>query len=102
MRPKFKKIISLILLMVFLLPTIIKAEHHHTYNIIHKKDEKQGPVFKENCAICNFALPAFIPDKENIDLLIEDLLIGYINNYQSPSLFNHTQITFSLRGPPEG
>ena len=101
MRTKLNKIVSVILLMVFLFPTIVKLEHHHKYNSVNVKDERHLPVLKENCAICNFALPVFIPDLENINIQAVNFIIGYINNYQSPTLFNHTQFTFSFRAPPE-
>ena len=101
MRTKLKKIVSLTFLMVVLLQPIIKLEHNHKFDSIHLKNEKQSPAFERNCFICNLEFFVFIPNSENINLQVENLLISYINNYQTPSFLNHTLVTCSLRAPPE-
>jgi hypothetical protein len=44
---KFKNSITLLLLLVFLLPSIAKLEHHHKKFIFQAENEKQYHVFHE-------------------------------------------------------
>jgi hypothetical protein len=97
---KFKNIISLLLLLVFLLPTIVKLEHHHQHHIYQAKNEKQFRVFQDKCVICNFEFSVFLPAIENIELQNEDPIDCYSNNYKSLHICNLSQYSFALRAPP--
>jgi len=98
---KLKNIISLLLLLVFLLPTIVKLEHHHDHFIYKAKNEKHFHEFHEKCSICNFEFASFLSSVEIIDLQKENPIDPYCNNYNS--LYNYclSQYSFLLRAPPE-
>jgi len=97
---KFKNISSLVLLMVFLFPSIVKLEHHHEHFKCTATNEKHNHVFHDKCGICNFEFPVFLSSFENIDLQKENPLDSYSNNYSSRYYSNPSQFSFSLRAPP--
>jgi len=100
MKVKFKNIISLMLLLVFLLPTIVKFEHHHQHNFCQPLNEKQLRVFHDKCVICNFEFSVFLSAIENIELQIDIPVDSYRNHYKSLSVSNLSQYSFALRAPP--
>ena len=97
---KLKNITSLILLIVFLLPSIVKLEHHHKHFICTAKNEKHYHVLHEKCNICNFEFSVFSSDFENIDLQKEKPLDKYCNNYSSINYSTLSEYSFLLRAPP--
>jgi hypothetical protein len=100
MMRRFKNITSLLLLLVFLLPSIVKVEHHHEHFECKAKNEKHYHSLREKCLICNFEFSVFLSKSENIDLQKGNPLDNYSNNYNSQNYFNHSLSSFSLRGPP--
>ena len=96
----FKNITSLFLLLVFLLPSIVKLEHHHKHSISFSKEEKKNLVFHDNCGICNFEFSIFISGIENIDLQNENPPDSYSNTYISEYNSNLSLYSFLLRAPP--
>jgi len=97
---KFINITSLLLLLVFLMPTIIKFEHHHVHLTSNVKNDKHYPEFKEKCAICDFEFSVFSSEVVIIDLQKEQYFDTYCNNYSSFSYSKHSIHSFSLRAPP--
>jgi len=97
---KFKNIASLILLMVFLLPSIVKLEHHHKHFFCNAKNEKHYHDYHERCEICNFEFSVFSAGTKNIDLQKEKPLDNYCNNYHSEYYSNLASYSFLLRAPP--
>jgi hypothetical protein len=100
MNRKFKNIISLLLLLVFLLPTIVKLGHHHGHFIYKEKIEKNTQVLSEKCGICDFEFFVFLSDYEIIDLHNEISLAKYCNNYDCSYYSNLSQFSYLLRAPP--
>jgi len=99
---KLKYIISLLLLLVFLLPTIVKLGHqHHEHFICNAGSGKHFHEFHEKCSICNFEFASFLSDVQNIDLQKEIPVDRYCNNYSSHYSFSLSQYSFLLRAPPE-
>jgi hypothetical protein len=98
---KFRNIISLLLLSVFLLPSIVKLEHHHDQVVSKAKNEKHSSIFQDKCPICNFEFSVFLSSAENIDLPKENPLDNYCNNYYSRYNSNLSQFSFLLRAPPD-
>jgi len=97
---KFKNIASLLLLMAFLLPSVIKLEHLHQY-IDHKaKNEKQFHEFHQKCSVCDFEFAVFVSNVENIVLPKVNPINYYINNYNSLYNYNISRYSFLLRAPP--
>ncbi len=97
---KFKNIASLLLLLVFLLPSIVKLEHHHEHFECKAKNEKHYHVFHEKCAVCNFEFSIFSSDFENIVLSKEQPVAKYCNNYRSVNYSTLSKYSFLLRAPP--
>jgi hypothetical protein len=97
---KLKNIASILLLFVFLFPSIIKLEHQHEQFICKAKSEKHYHIFHEKCGICMFEFSAFSSDIEKIDLQKEKSLTNYCNNYRSVSNINSSPFSFLLRAPP--
>jgi len=100
MTAKFKNIISLLLLLVFFLPTIVKLEHHHQHYFCQPQNEKQFRVFQDKCVICNFEFSVFLSAFENIEMQNENPTDRYSNRYKSLPISNLSQYSFSLRAPP--
>lgn len=100
MNRKLKNITSLLLLLVFLLPAIVKLEHHHEHFVYKAKNEKNSQVFYEKCGICNFEFFIFLFDFGIIDLQNEIPLANYCNNYYCLYYSNLSQFSYLLRAPP--
>ena len=97
---KIKNITSLLILVVFLLPTFAKLEHKHDYLKFDLKNKRDIPALRNNCPICIFEFSTFISNAENYYLQDEILSDNYSNNYNSQYYSNLSQFSFSLRGPP--
>jgi hypothetical protein len=97
---KLNDIISVFLLLVFLLPSLLKFEHHHEDFKCKAINEKHIHVHHEKCVVCSFEFPVFFSDDANIDFRKEIPLEYFRNNYDSVDFSNLSQFSFSLRGPP--
>jgi hypothetical protein len=100
MSRKFKNIASIILLLIFLLPSVIKLEHHHEHFVYDSKSEKNSQVLYGVCGICNFEFFVFLSDLGDIDLQNETPLADYCNNYNCLYYSNPSQYSYLLRAPP--
>ena len=100
MNRKFINIISLFLLFVFILPPIIKLEHHHEYFECKAKNEQHIHIYHEKCAICIFEFSVFSLDNKNFILPKEQPVAEYCNNYRSVYYSSLFKYSFSLRAPP--
>jgi hypothetical protein len=100
MNRKLKNITTLLLLLVFLLPTIVKLEHHHENFAYKEKVEKNAQVLSGKCGICDFEFFVFLSDYEIIDLHNEIPLVKYCNNYDCSYYSNLAQFSYLLRAPP--
>jgi hypothetical protein len=100
MSKNFKNIISLLFLFVFLLPGIIKLEHHHT-DVNQSVSEGQSyRAYHEKCVICNFEFSVFITSARINENQKNILSERYINSYNSEFFNNTSQFSFLLRAPP--
>lgn len=97
---KFKNIISLFLLLVFILPSIIKLEHHHEQFECKAKNEKHFHEYHEKCAVCSFEFSVFSSGYKNFILPKEQPVAKYCNNYRSVHYSSLSKYSFSLRAPP--
>ena len=94
-------IIPVLLLLVFVLPTVVKLEHHHKYLVPDYKTERPIPKFIDHCPICNFEFYFFLSGSENSDLLKEEPVDNYFDNYYGGFYSNLSHFSFSLRSPPD-
>ena len=97
---KFKKSVSLFLVIAFLFPSIVKFEHHHLHFELKNTSEKQIHEFHEKCNICNFEFAVFLADVKNIVLHQEIPTDCYFNNYTSHYSYSLSQYSFLLKAPP--
>jgi hypothetical protein len=100
MNRKTRNIISLLLLLVFLLPSIVKIEHHHDHFVYKANHENNSQVLNGKCSICNFEFFVFLSYAGNIDLQDEKPLENYCNNYNCLYYSNLPQFSYLLRAPP--
>jgi len=100
MTRKFKNITSLGLLLVFLMPSIVKLEHHHEHEICGDNTGDHRAFFHEKCLTCSFEFSVFTEDIEKFDFRKEDQSTPYCNNYQSVFFSNLPHFSFLLRAPP--
>ncbi len=98
---KFKNITPIFLLLVFLLPSIVKLEHHHQDFECKTVNEKYYHVHHDKCVICNFEFSVFLSGSGDIDFQKENPLEYFCNNYDSVYFSNLSQFSFLLRAPPE-
>lgn len=97
---KFKNIISLFLLLVFVLPSILKFEHHHEH-FEHKADNgKYYHEHHEKCLICSFEFSIFSHEPEKIVIPKEQPISKYDNKYRSAYFSSLSKYSFLLRAPP--
>jgi len=96
----FNKVIALLFLSLFLLPSAAKLEHRHKHNLFETKNGKQSTVFHDNCPICNFEFSFFITHIGNVDSEKENPSDNYSNNYNSRYSSDVSLYSFSLRAPP--
>jgi hypothetical protein len=94
------KVVALLFLSLFLLPSIVKIEHHHRHNLSDTKNEKHSIVIRDNCPICHFEFSFFITHAGNIDCEKENPSDNYFNNYNSRYNSDVSLFSFSLRAPP--
>lgn len=100
MSRKFKNITSLLLLVVFLLPTLVKLGHEYKLITNDLKNEMHNHALQNKCPICNFEFSIFISNSEFIPLQYHNFLDSYFNNYNSRYNSNLSQFTLLLRAPP--
>ena len=96
----FRKIVSVFILVAFLMPSIVKMEHHHNHHFCNAKNEKHLHVKQELCSICSFEFSVFASDIFIVDLQNDKQLDSYIDNYRSLYRFSHPKFSFQLRAPP--
>jgi hypothetical protein len=97
---KFKNIVSLFLLLVFVFPSIVQLEHHHEHFICKAKNEQHLHEYHEKCLVCNFEFSIFSADHENIVIKNEQPEDKYFNNYRLVHYTNYSKYSFTLRAPP--
>jgi hypothetical protein len=96
----FKHITSLFLVLVLLLPSFVKLEHHHKYFINSSGGERHNQHFSDSCRICNLEFSIFITDGKESGLHYETPSDSYSINYDSRDYSFISQFSFSLRAPP--
>jgi hypothetical protein len=96
----FNKVLALLFLSLFLLPSAVKLEHRHKHNLSETKNEKQSAVFQDNCPICNFEFSFFITHPGDVYSEKENPSDNYSNNYNSRYSSDVSLFSFSLRAPP--
>jgi hypothetical protein len=88
------------MVLILLMPSIVKLEHHHAHYVYTSKNEKHFLTFHEKCPVCSFEFSVFIPDKaeaagSKTELTFQYNISNYTFHYSDLSKFS-----FLLRAPP--
>lgn len=97
---KLKKITYLLLLLVFLAPSIVKLEHYHQRFICGAKNNQHLHEHHDKCAVCNFEFSVFSSDEYHFEQPKEITNENYQNTYKSADYSNSLTLSFLLRAPP--
>jgi hypothetical protein len=97
---KLKNSISLLLVLVFFLPTIVKLEHQHEHTECTTQNARHYHEFHEKCAICEFEFSIFLADSWELAFEKENPEAIFFNNYESVYSSCLSQYSFLLRAPP--
>jgi hypothetical protein len=91
---------AIFMVAIFLLPTMVKLEHHHDHFVCKAKTEKHFHDHHEKCQICSFEFSVFM--SEEFFSLPENPISfgGYINDYKVGNFSTTPDYTFLLRAPP--
>jgi hypothetical protein len=100
MNEYLKKIFSVFLVLILLVPTIVKFEHQHVKFTCFTKSEKHFHTYQEQCNVCNFEFSLFITEKNTVVSVKVENFYSYCNSYTSFHCSNFTKYSFLLRAPP--
>ncbi len=100
MNKKIQNIAYLLLLAVFLTPSIVKLEHNHERFICNAKHDNHLHEYHDNCSVCNFEFSVFSSDTYHFEKPREITHENYQNSYKSLKYSNSLNLSFSLRAPP--
>jgi len=95
-----KHIVSIILAMILLMPTLIKLEHHHDHNCNHDQDNRSTTLFEEKCFICDFQFSTFVSNEFIPYSISFDYIELRTNSNTSFHYLNNSKYSFLLRAPP--
>ena len=97
---KFKHTVSLLLLLVFVLPSIVKPIHHHHHSLPKTKSGIHYSEIWNKCVICSLEFSMFSHDQKEIEFRNIIPLLIIEKHYKSVYYPNKSQFSFSLRAPP--
>ncbi|MBN2635791.1 MAG: hypothetical protein JXR61_05935 [Prolixibacteraceae bacterium] len=100
MQEKNKNVLSVLVLWVFLFPTIVVLEHHHEIFSCDAQGEQHLHQYHQKCDICNFEFQVFEKTPENICFRIEQVVVDFYDKHNSHHCFNPAKYSFLLRAPP--
>lgn len=98
---KFNNIISFLLLLVFLIPSIVKPIHHHEHGHLKINKGIHLSQIQDKCAICSLEFSLFSNDTQDFGIKKESTESAYCNNYESIFYLDPSQFLCSLRAPPK-
>ncbi|MBL7965404.1 MAG: hypothetical protein JNK09_00280 [Prolixibacteraceae bacterium] len=95
-----KHITSILLLAVFLWPSVVKLEHHHSHCEEHSCCGSSFDTEHEKCEVCNFEFSVFTDQVvdlclPSVRLVGTDVILPVSGKYSGQSNYS-----FLLRGPP--
>jgi len=95
-----KHIVSIFLVMILLMPTVIKLEHHHDHHCNHDQKDKSTTFFNDKCFICDFQFSTFV-SKDFVPYLISfDYTELHAYLHTPFQYLNNSKYSFLLRAPP--
>ncbi len=100
MKRKTINIISIFLLIVFLLPSFVKLEHHHEHERYTDNKDSRIKLTHEKCFVCNFEFSIFSSNSPIFLFKPETQDYNYSSNFHPQLFYNHLEYSFLLRAPP--
>ena len=101
---KTKKIISLLMIFVFIIPLTVKSLdgffHHHHHSEHNSKFEYQFHDHHEKCPILSYELSLSSLNDTTVEIAKTYYCDGFIINYTSSYYSNNSKYSFLLRAPP--
>jgi hypothetical protein len=95
-----RHIIAISLLTVFLLPSVIKTEHHHEHFVCHHGGETHLHEYHEKCLVCKFEFSLYTTRVCEDQDAHHEYSDSYANNYCTEAYQSHPEFDYSLRAPP--
>jgi hypothetical protein len=86
--------------MVFLMPSIIKIDHHHDHGEPANNSGYSYHKYHAKCLICSFEFSFFLSAEGEVFFEEEVHPKYYLNDYTSEHFENLSQFNFLLRAPP--
>jgi hypothetical protein len=97
---RFRNSLAILMVASFLLPTMVKLEHHHDHFVCTAKAEKHFHDYHEKCQICSFEFSVFMSE-EFFSLPENQISFGvFTNDYKAGNFSTTPDYTFLLRAPP--
>lgn len=95
-----KHITSILLLAIFLWPSVVKLEHHHSHCEEHSYCGSAFDAEHEKCEVCNFEFSVFTEHAgelylPSVRLIGSDVVLPVAGKYFGKSVYS-----FLLRAPP--
>lgn len=100
MMPRYKNIVSLMLVLILIAPNIIKLEHHHDHFVCKAKHEKHFHLYHEKCLICSFEFSTYTYSGNNVASAKADYQVFCGNYFQQSDITEKSKYSFLLRAPP--
>ena len=100
MNVKLRKIISVLMVVILLTPSIIKLEHHHSHFACHSKTEKHFHTIHEKCLLCSFEFSVYFLAKAKLHSKKTILKDGYNIRLYNSYYSDCSEYSFLLRAPP--
>jgi len=91
---------AIFMVVILLLPTAVKIEHHHDHFICHAHNEKHFHDHHEKCPVCNFEFSVFCaadPKIRPANAALNTVYIAPLYNFIFP---DYSKYSFLLRAPP--
>jgi hypothetical protein len=91
---------AIFMMVILLLPSVVKLEHHHDHFVCHAKTEKHYHTYHPACPICNFEFSIFSVnsiEKSNVKVVRDFKYMASLYEFIHTRLFDYS---FLLRAPP--
>jgi len=97
---KLRHIISLLLVLLLLTPTIVKLENHHEHFVCRANNENHVHTYHEKCLICSFEFSDFSFNKTLLFSKITEIIYKNSIPCKTVHYSNRSTYSFLLRAPP--
>jgi len=100
----YKRSLSILLVLVFFSPTLIKAAHilytEHQHEFISNSNTIEINESHSDCPICVFEFTQIIASENYYEITHQQLVSDFTPFFTSPILKTSALLSFNLRAPP--